>query len=146
MTDIDDGLEEVTLDQRTIDILTEIYDRDGKLTPEAVLDDARLRDRFEWDDAVAAHSYRLEQARRIIRSVKVIIEETKVREFHYVPSRGSYAPVREVMSDRDVRAEVLAQFEQDANRFAKKWADMKIIADAWDTWVAAQAAQVKPKQ
>ena len=55
---------------------------DGVLTPSAVVESARdegspLHDKFEWDDGVAAEAWRLEQARRLIRTVKVVVETTE---------------------------------------------------------------------
>jgi hypothetical protein len=48
----------------------------GRLTPEAVVEDASnaespLNELFEWDDGVAAHQYRLHQARLVITSIEV---------------------------------------------------------------------------
>jgi hypothetical protein len=64
---------------------------DGRVTPEAVLEAAAdpaspLHDHFEWDDAAAAQQHRLEQARSLIRSVRVqITTETRVvSTVHYV--------------------------------------------------------------
>lgn len=50
--------------------------RGGRLTPEQVVADAKrkaspLHEMFEWDDAKAAHSFRIEQARSLIASVEV---------------------------------------------------------------------------
>lgn len=52
--------------------------RRGRLTPEDVLAAARdksspLHDSFEWDDDAAAHAYRLDQARGLIRRVRVFV-------------------------------------------------------------------------
>ena len=60
-------------DLRTI--FNGMYQRDNKLTPQTVVDEARpvdspLHPYFEWDDNVAAHHWRLEQARHLIKSVK----------------------------------------------------------------------------
>jgi len=60
-------------------------ERAGKLTAEDVVGEARkktspLHDFFEWDDSKAAESWRLEQARGLIRSVlvKVTTEDSRV--------------------------------------------------------------------
>jgi len=50
---------------------------DGKLTPDLVVQDAEdadspLHELFEWDDGVAGHKYRLDQARQVITSVRVV--------------------------------------------------------------------------
>lgn len=63
----------------------------GTLTPELVVKDATspkspLHDYFEWDDDIAAHKFRLEQARTLIRSVEVriTVEDIEVRVPRYV--------------------------------------------------------------
>jgi hypothetical protein len=53
-------------------------DKKGELTPNAVVDAARdiespMHSWFQWDDAEAAHSYRLDQARALIRRVTVVV-------------------------------------------------------------------------
>lgn len=49
---------------------------DGHLTPRATVDAARdprsaLHPHFEWDDAAAAEAYRLDQARELIRMIRI---------------------------------------------------------------------------
>ena len=63
----------------------------GILTPDAVVAEAQaknsiLHDMFEWDNKKAAHEYRIDQARTLIRSVRVIIttEKTTVSTVAYV--------------------------------------------------------------
>jgi hypothetical protein len=55
----------------------------GRLTPRDLVDAARdpsspLHSEFEWDDGKAADDWRIEQARRLIRSVKVMVDEETV--------------------------------------------------------------------
>lgn len=61
--------------------LERIANEDGSLTPEMVVQAARdesspLHDYFQWDSKIAAHAWRLEQARSLIRSVHVVITTT----------------------------------------------------------------------
>jgi len=100
-------------------------DRDGRLTPEAVVRAAKnpkspLHDRFEWDDSVAAHKHRLEQARCLIRSVMVTITtETKtISTVHYVrdpsaePEQG-YVSIAQLRSEpENARVMLLRAFDQ----------------------------------
>ena len=56
----------------------------GRLTPESVVEAARdasspLHEHFNWNNESAAHSHRIEQARRLIRSIRVVIVEDAVR-------------------------------------------------------------------
>lgn len=62
----------------------------GKLKAGMVVEEARnnkapLHDYFEWDDLIAAEKWRIEQARYLIRHIKVIVrykgEERAVRQF-----------------------------------------------------------------
>lgn len=75
----------------------ERLERDGRLTAAGVLDSARdsaspLHRCFEWDDSVAGERYRLDQARRLIRSVRVeiTVEESVIATPRYVrdPAAG----------------------------------------------------------
>lgn len=63
----------------------------GRITPEIVFSDATspdspLHDCFEWDDGKAAYQHRLEQARALIRSVKIMVttDVTVIRSVAYV--------------------------------------------------------------
>ena len=60
--------------------LTASYIRNGQLTPQIVVDEARpetapLHDRFEWDDATAGEAYRRTQAADLIRSVRIVFTD-----------------------------------------------------------------------
>lgn len=92
----------------------------GNLTPDAVLEDARskkspLHDCFEWDDSEAAHRYRLEQARTLIRSVRVEVttESKTVSVVRYlrnpeVPNKAQgYADVVAIRDSSDLARDAL---------------------------------------
>lgn len=56
--------------------LSDLNKQHGHLTPELVVfsalnSDSPLHSLFEWDDGKAGHSFRLWQARKLIRSVKI---------------------------------------------------------------------------
>lgn len=64
-------------------------ERRGRLTARSVLDAARdpespLHSMFEWDDEKAADEWRIEQARRLIRTVKLTVEEETIVVPRYV--------------------------------------------------------------
>lgn len=103
---------------------------DGHLTPETVLKAAKrkshpLYSQFEWDDAVAAGKYRLDEARYLIRSVVVKVEgredRAPVRAFVSVgpPNQSSYTSVQVAMSDFDMRQEVIGR----ALNELRSWSD-----------------------
>ncbi len=96
---------------------------DGTITPQTVLDDAQdpaspLHEHFEWDDTKAAQAYRLDQARQLIRSVRLVITNTEsvVRTVAYVrdPNRAAHDPgyvntFRLRQSPDDARAALMAE-------------------------------------
>ena len=79
---------------------------DGILEPESVVDAARdpksaMHDQFNWDDSEAAHSYRLQQARALIKRVVVEVvrsdqEKVFVPSFIRSPAGKGYEMTQEV--------------------------------------------------
>jgi len=95
-------------------------EQSGTLTPEAVLADAvdpssPLHGEFEWDDAKAAHEQRLDRARAVIRSVRVVIHDSQrqatsvcyVRDPRCEPSQQGYVATQVLKTDRDLAREAL---------------------------------------
>lgn len=87
--------------------LTGIENRNGIITPVAVVDEAKpkaspLHPYFTWDDAKAAKQCRLFEARRLIGSVVIVHVET---------SESSDEPIH-------VRAFTNVQSSEDENRFS----------------------------
>lgn len=89
------------LTEEAIAELKALEDRRGRLTAEQVVEAARpdgsaLHGCFEWDDSKAAESYRIEQARELIRRVKieVTIEERTIKTVGYVrdPDKNATEP------------------------------------------------------
>lgn len=92
----------------------------GRLTPDAVVKDARapdspLHDYFEWNKTKAAYAHWIEQARALITSVMVVTrtEKSTVSTVFYVrdptagPLEQGYVSVETVRSDVDMAREVL---------------------------------------
>lgn len=111
----------------------------GRLTPNAVVDSARsenhpLHPHFEWDDALAAESYRLDQARNIIRMVRVVDDqatEGTARAFFSVNDKSgvAYRSVTEVKSSADLQMALLRQAERDLDAFSRRYRDLTDICD-----------------
>lgn len=111
----------------------------GRITPDAVLQDAKsakspLHDQFDWDDSSAAQNWRLQQARELIRSIKVEIttESRTVSTVRYVrdPSAGEaqgYVEVAKLRDDRTLAAEALAAEIKQANALVAR---ARSLADA----------------
>lgn len=109
------------------DELLEVRRQAGILTPQVVLEFARdeshpLHSRFEWDDSVAGERYRIDQARELIRTVKVKYTQrdgsaSDLRGFVSIsrvdtPSR-EYLPVEEVAADPLMARLVLRDAERE---------------------------------
>jgi hypothetical protein len=77
--------------------------------------DSPLHAYFDWNDANAAHRYRLEQARRLIRSVKLVVETTEdsravpvyVRDPAAPDEQQGYRALASIKSDDDGARAVL---------------------------------------
>lgn len=114
----------------------------GRLTPDAVLHDARnpvsvLHNQFEWDDRKAAHKWRIEQAGYLIRSVTVSVEpnEATARTIRaFVPVEGeqenrSYVPMLKALGDTEMRKQVLKQAHAELGAVARKYRELKELSE-----------------
>lgn len=101
----------------------------------------RLHSCFEWDDTKAAEAYRLAQARNIIRVNITVIEnakvETRVRAFYSLPSDrtkpgGGYRRTIDVMSSKEMAAELLEMARQDMLNFREKYRSLTEVQKVID--------------
>jgi hypothetical protein len=122
----------------TLAELLSIYEKHGTVNPEIVLAEATpvdhpLHDRFEWDDSIAGHKYRLNQARELIRSVKVQPADdstASLRAFVSVraPSEPSnYVPV-ETVDNPVTQAIVLRQMRREIEALRRRY---EHLAEFW---------------
>ena len=108
---------ETTVEQE----LKSIYERDGILKPDAVIESAKdakspLHGFFDWDDSVAAAKWRIEQARELIRTVKLSViteRETIIAPYYIRDPRNTdntqgYVATLQVKTERALAYEALA--------------------------------------
>lgn len=106
----------------------------GKLTPRAVLEDAKsrtspLHKAFEWSETKAATEYRLWQARHIVNSLIVVVRGGKDAKTDDLPKRAFVSVRREKGRDYTSRADALtdaelrAQMVEQAIRELVSWRD-----------------------
>lgn len=147
-------------DAQTIgEALSQISDgAKGELTPKAVVDAARnkrnpLHHHFEWDDATAAENYRLDQARNLIRIVRVIDEEARegtTRAFVSVNAKDgvSYRPIADVKRSADLQLAVLQQADRDLEAFQRRYSELKdickFVSDAREA-IASRRKAIEPR-
>jgi len=101
--------------------LTAIRDKhaEGNLVPLDVVDAARpkkapLHPAFEWDNSVAAEQYRVHQARNLIRSVRIVVDESDAPTtpaFVHVEV-NNYQPIEAVISRPDLFELALAELHR----------------------------------
>lgn len=126
----------------------------GELTPRAVVEGARdpgsaLHPHFDWNDAEAAEKWRVEQARDLIRCIRVDDLDSgqePVRAFlSIVGDAGvSYRTVQEVRSSSDLQQRLLAAAERDLDAFTTRYRVLKDICAVVET--AKQVAKAKRRE
>lgn len=123
--------------------LERIREKHNKLTPDVIIEESRdesapLHSAFEWNDSRAAEEYRKTQARYLVRSIEVTIEETDPPTAYYVNIaigiENEYKPVTVVVKNADeckdaleralsrLRSAVQAfeEYEHYLNKYGKK--------------------------
>lgn len=159
------------LEQEAVrDALAKIAEENGGLlTPDAVVAAATskasvLHDLFEWDAKKAAHAFRIEQARAIIRSVRVVIttEKTTISTVAYVrdpdiePDEQGYVTTASLIGDEDrARAALVNEFSRAASalRRAKELAlafgmegEVQAVAESVEVMRTKVEARVEQRQ
>ncbi len=114
----------------------------GKLKPEHVVQAAEpknsvLHGCFEWDNTVAGLQYRLWQARSLIR-VTVEYSDKVLEKVHTFVSLKSdrkttgYRVLSEVLSDEEMRAQLLREALEDLNIFKKKYRVLQELSSVFE--------------
>jgi hypothetical protein len=107
----------------------------GALTPTLLVEaarpvDAPLHDRFEWDDEIAGERYRLDQARDLIRRVKVVFRDaTETEQAHSFRAYSSittdtgraYVPTQAALEDPFQRRLLIQQLRREMAALRSKF-------------------------
>lgn len=114
----------------------------GMLRPSDVVSFAKnpktaLHARFQWDDTKAAEQYRLEQARDIIRAIVTILPNTNQPVRAYVAlqedrGEGSYRATLSVLSDKELRQQLLKEARIDMLGFQKKYSILEELSQVFE--------------
>jgi len=111
------------------DALTKLAEENGGLlTPDAVVAEASskasvLHGEFDWDNKTAGHAHRLDQARTLIRSVRVIITTDKttvstvgyIRDPDIAQDEQGYVSTASLVGDTErSRSVLIAEFSRAA--------------------------------
>ncbi len=129
---------------------------DGVVEPDHVIDDARPEDSelhtaFEWDDSIAAHEHRRNQARSIIRSVSVTLRDDRTgKQIESIAFVSIASPFKEGMAytsgeaalaDPDLRERLLANERAQIEGWARRNENIIELARFVDAIKAAQAEE-----
>lgn len=133
----------LSLDAQVVgDHLERIRQRhEDELTPELVVKDARrekspLHSVFEWDDDAAAHQYRLEQARTLLRKIVFVPDELPDSEpqryyVHLDNGRPYYTSIIAAMSDEEKRQRVLKTALKELESWERRYRAYEELADVF---------------
>lgn len=125
-------------------VLEEIRAKTGRddVTPEELLNASRDEDspthaEFDWDDSIAAHKWRLEQARLIIAHIRIIRadsqSEYKERAFVSAPGGNhAYVPLETALGKDEYREHLLNQAKKEMTVFLAKYRRIKELAEVTD--------------
>lgn len=107
----------------------------GMLTAKNLVDasrpiDAPLHPEFEWDDSIAAEKYRETQARTIINSLRVVVEEKEPERVFCNISRSdpTYMTIEKALSSADTRQTLLNQAFRELESFRYKYRQLQEMA------------------
>jgi hypothetical protein len=117
--------------------------REGLIRPSDVVEHARNPDSalhacFEWDDSEAAHQFRLDQARKLLR-VYVVTEQANtdnVRAFVSLSTDrrqegGGYRTFAEVMDDDQLREQLFEDALNQLRSVQQRYQNVQRLAKVW---------------
>jgi len=113
---------DVNLAKAKRNALHEIFERDGILDPQKVVEAARnplspLHSEITWNDAEAADSWRRDQARHLIVRYEVTYNGERVREWCFVPSKDAFMPFEKVAQNVSMKNELALMLQSELSAF-----------------------------
>jgi hypothetical protein len=138
---------------RTARQFESLLKRDGAIKLEAVIEESQpehapLHDDFEWQDDVAAHLYRMDQAGGIVRSFRRIVvnmqtEDEEPAERVYVPTRmvvshdesetkpeaNAYVQIPIAQTDEDQKEQIVTQAIDRVDRLVREFQSIPALSD-----------------
>lgn len=124
----------------------------GRLDAESVVEASRdpgapLHSAFEWDDKRAAEKHRVEEAKYLIRSVEIVVDQnadepTPIRAFVSVmrDEDRSYTSTVHALADPDLRVQVVGAAFKELEAWRKRHAELIEFARVFASIDQARAA------
>jgi hypothetical protein len=140
--------------------LRKIAERDGKVTPDAVVEAARpktspLHSHFQWNNDKAAHEYRLWQARQLIavvvferapndlqRTFTSVVLEKETSSGAVIVERA-YVETKKALENPNLRQQILEEAIREAKHWSCKYRhfeELTSIVKAIDNFIEAYEA------
>lgn len=109
----------------------------GAFSAESLVDasrdeDAPLHDMFEWNDTIAAEKYRIEQAKKIIRSIVVVMDD-KPMTYRAYSSTGPkvYMSTAKALSQTRTREILLNTAKAELAAFKRKYQTLTELSEVF---------------
>lgn len=125
-------------------LFEKIEKKNGKLTRELVLEDARdessiIHDCFEWNDTVAAENYRLTQATCLITNLDVVVETEEkkpviCRAFVNTSEghKGAFVNINTAFQSQETKDLVMQRAIKELQAFERKYHDLKVFSNLFE--------------
>lgn len=134
-------------------VIDTLVDQRGSVTAEALVKAARslgspIHHLFEWDNGKAAAQYRLAQARTLIRSIVVTVENVQTRAFRSVVTRDSaqgYVPIAAAIRDVDYGPQIVAAARRALESWAAQYGALAKLAGFKPVFKAIERLAAPPK-
>ena len=93
-------------------------------------EDAPLHGEFEWNDEIAAEKYREEQARGLIRHLRVVTENSEPKRVYCNLVRVSpeYTLIERAVKREDTRMQLLRNAMRELEAYRSKYAELSELA------------------
>ncbi len=113
---------------------------------------------FEWNDRRAAQRWREHQARNLINSITVVVEDRhqrpqEVRAFHVVRLAGphedeetaeqAYVPIDRIRSDFDLSAQVIQMAREELEGWARRYEQYRLVLPEFESRFGSVFSLVK---
>ena len=126
--------------QKYGEVLFALEEQHQGITAELILQQATsklspLHDWFEWNNKIAAHEYRLEQARRLVRSIAITMQypdgERQVRAFKIIRNgETSYKSIIKIQSNEIYRQQIIQNAFAELKAWERRYKDYSELKDA----------------
>jgi hypothetical protein len=116
----------------------QLRDPTGLVEPQQLVDFARskrsseLHKCFEWDDKSAAQKHRIEQARNVLRSLRIVVagsdgidRKQRVNVHIRKTAKRGYYPIDRVAANPKMAAEVHMKAARDLNAWMERYAELR---------------------